>query len=96
VGGGGAGGNYCPCVHIKGPLPIFILTYIARFLSLGHRSLPIHRSAKNLPSTQSVERAGVQGPLWLATGKLLKQVVAGGFYNLWMANAFKRMGGQCF
>jgi hypothetical protein len=30
------------------------------------------------------------------TGKLLKQVVAGGFYNMWMANAFKRTGGQCF
>jgi hypothetical protein len=27
-------------------------------------------------------------------GKLLNQVVAGGFYNMWMANVFKRMGGQ--
>ena len=32
----------------------------------------------------------------ILTGKLLKQIVAGGFYNMWMANAFKRMGGQCF
>ena len=31
----------------------------------------------------------------MQTGKLLKQVVAGGFYNMWMANAFKRMGCQC-
>jgi hypothetical protein len=27
------------------------------------------------------------------TRKLLKEVVAGGFYNTWMANAFKTMGG---
>ena len=27
---------------------------------------------------------------------LLKEWVAGGFYNMWMAYAFKRMGGQCF
>ena len=27
---------------------------------------------------------------------ILKQVVAGGFYNMWMANVFERMGGKCF
>jgi hypothetical protein len=39
-----------------------------------------------------------------STGQLLKEVVAGGFYDMWMGNAFKRMGanafticgGQCF
>jgi hypothetical protein len=30
------------------------------------------------------------------TGKLLTQVVAGGFYSMCVANAFKTMGGQCF
>ena len=30
------------------------------------------------------------------TWKLLKQEVAGGFYNMWMANAFKRMDRHFF
>ena len=33
--------------------------------------------------------------LHISTGKLLKDWVVGGFYDICVANAFKRMGGQC-
>ena len=33
--------------------------------------------------------------LYMEAQKLVKQVVAGGFYFMWMANALERMGGLC-
>ena len=41
-----------------------------------------------LPNCQLPQMSKVH----IVTGKLLKQVVAGGFYNKWMANAFKTNG----
>jgi hypothetical protein len=65
------------------------------------RALPISRLIRCAATGYSCGSRGPPlGGLWLVdpdtAGKLVKQIVAGRFYNMWMAKDAKKVVGQCF